>query len=288
MELRPEAIGTYRRTARPGLRHLDLGPPAPVDLLLADVGTLSFVIIATNPASLEWCEREPDASRREMVDDVAGFLERLRQGSPRAEVVYLSTDYVFNGAKGHYSEDDPPRPLQVYGRHKLAAERAVLESGLRARVIRTSFLYGENRWEPAADRTPPLVFVSAARRRARTVVTDDLFSSPTEARSLAALLWSLEGIDGEDVLHAAGGPRVCRRDVLDATLEVWGLPPWPGIEVVHADAEGRIPGQTLRRPRDSSLDSSRMRALTGSSLPELRDGLRAVSRRVKAAGAADA
>jgi dTDP-4-dehydrorhamnose reductase len=178
--------------------------------------------------------------------------------------------------------------LQVYGRHKLAAERAVLESGLRARVVRTSFLYGENRWDPAADRTPPLGFVSAARRRARTVVTDDLFSSPTEVRSLAALLWSLEGSDGEDVLHAAGGPRVCRRDVLGATLEVWGLSPWPGIEVVPTDAEGRIPGQTLRRPRDSSLDSSRMRVLTGSSLPELRDGLEAVWRRVSASAATDA
>jgi dTDP-4-dehydrorhamnose reductase len=146
---------------------------------------------------------------------------------------------------------------------------------LREREVDTSFLYGEDRWEPGADRTPPLGFVSAARRRARTVVTDDLFSSPTEVRSLAALLWSLEGKDGEDVLHAVGGPRVCRLDVLGATLEVWGLSSWPGIEVVHADAEGRIPGQTLRRPRDSSLDSSRLRALTGSSLPELR--LRVVS-----------
>jgi dTDP-4-dehydrorhamnose reductase len=62
-----------------------------------------------------------------------------------ARVVYLSTDYVFDGKKdGEYFEDDPPRPLNVYGRSKLAGERAVLEAAANL-VVRTSWVYGRGR-----------------------------------------------------------------------------------------------------------------------------------------------
>ena len=78
---------------------------------------------------------------------------------------------------------------------------------------------------------------------------------------------------------AVGGPALTRLEFARAALRVWGLPQWPGLKRVSPSHEGRLPGQTLRRPRDSSLATARLERLTGR-LPTVEEGLSAVRRRV--------
>jgi len=56
--------------------------------------------------------------------------------------VYLSTDYVFDGLSGPYSESDRPGPINTYGKHKLMAERIILDSAPDSLIVRTSVVYG--------------------------------------------------------------------------------------------------------------------------------------------------
>ena len=77
----------------------------------------------------------------------AAHLARMGQRFRGAGFVYYSTDYVFDGVDGPYAEGDPPRPLNVYGRSKLEAERAMLDAIARALVVRTSVVYGPERQE---------------------------------------------------------------------------------------------------------------------------------------------
>lgn len=283
LALQPKAVGTFRTVARAGLRQLDIGDRTSSVRLLRELRPPT-VIISANPRTLEWCETNQEASRREQVDDLRRFLDDLQRQSPDASVVFFSTDYVFDGTAAPYREGDPTHPLQCYGRHKRAAEEVVAASGLRHWIVRTSVLYGENHWELEDTSRLPLQVVSAAREGRPLRATDNLWSRPTEVRGLAEVAWALADRQGGGVLHAAGGPSVTRRDLVAAILESWSVPTWPRIEVVSADREGRIPGQTLRRPRDSSLDSSLLQGLVGRPLPSLQEGLRTVRERLKRSG----
>ncbi|MEU0541533.1 dTDP-4-dehydrorhamnose reductase [Nocardia sp. NPDC005978] len=122
-----------------------------------------------------------------------------------ARLVHISTDYVFPGtATRPYEPGDPTGPATVYGRSKLAGERAVLELDPRARIVRTAWVYTGTGGD----------FVATMRRLERerdTVnVVADQIGSPTYAPDLAGGLLELSGrLDAES--GTAGGPSVIPR-----------------------------------------------------------------------------
>ena len=61
-----------------------------------------------------------------------------------SKLIYISTEYVFDGKKGHFRETDPPNPLNYYGKSKLQAEKIVLTGNNDNTVLRTSVIYGSN------------------------------------------------------------------------------------------------------------------------------------------------
>ena len=101
-----------------------------------------------------------------------------------ARLVQISTDYVFGAAgRGRYAEDDPPAPLNAYGRTKLAGERAALEAG--GWVVRTAWLYGTH--------GPNFVRAMLGRARAGAAVTvvDDQYGQPTWTAEVAGRVLAL-------------------------------------------------------------------------------------------------
>jgi dTDP-4-dehydrorhamnose reductase len=99
-----------------------------------------------------------------------------------AHLIHFSTDYVFNGEKGPYTETDVPDPINYYGRTKLAGENAILTSGIPATILRTNIVYG---------RLPGVKtdFVTWVRDSCATgtiiSVVNDQFGNPTAASDLA-------------------------------------------------------------------------------------------------------
>jgi len=102
-----------------------------------------------------------------------------------ARMFYLSTDFVFDGAQGHpYAPSDPPRPLGVYARTKLAGEREVTRiSDGNALVVRTAWVYS------ARGRNFVLSILRLMRERESLAVVCDQVGTPTWARRLAEALW---------------------------------------------------------------------------------------------------
>lgn len=94
-------------------------------------------------SDVDRCEQEPEEAERQNTRTTE-FLCRALEGSS-AWLVGVSTDYVFDGAKGRpYDERDVPAPLSVYGRSKLAAEQVILRYA-RGIVVRVSTLFGPDR-----------------------------------------------------------------------------------------------------------------------------------------------
>ncbi len=101
-----------------------------------------------------------------------------------ARTIHISTDYVFDGTRNSpYSTDSATNPLSVYGATKLEGERAVLETGPGALVVRTGWLY-------AAHGTNFVRTILAALKTRDLRVVNDQLGVPTSARELAEALWS--------------------------------------------------------------------------------------------------
>lgn len=86
------------------------------------------------------CETERELCWRLNVDGVKNIIIASKKCD--AKIIHFSTDYIFDGKNGPYTEDATPNPLSFYGRSKLASENALISSGIEHVIIRTMVLYG--------------------------------------------------------------------------------------------------------------------------------------------------
>lgn len=217
-----------------------------------------LVIHAAAFTKVDACETEKKtafAVNGEATAALAGFCRRA--GIP---IVYISTDFVFDGAKREpYRTDDEPNPLSVYGLSKLAGERGVLDSGAEAWIVRTAWLYGVHGWN-----FPRAILRQAAQGTVPRVVTDQV-GAPTHAGDLAAAVCALAGLmpgkaaEPHGVYHFSNRGSCSWWEFARAVLDLSGwLRAAPELEPARiAAAELARPA---RRPAYSVLDLSRIEA----------------------------
>jgi len=139
-----------------------------------------------------------EADALQVNGEGAGFVASAAAGVD-AKVLYVSTDYVFDGSKkGAYTESDETAPLQAYGRTKLAGERATARATKRSYIVRTSWLFG-----PEGGN-----FVETMLRLGEgggpVVVVHDQFGCPTYTGHLAIGLLRLIDSEAFGIHHMAG------------------------------------------------------------------------------------
>jgi dTDP-4-dehydrorhamnose reductase len=132
------------------------------------------------------CERQPRRAWRENVE--ATRLVALAAKRVGARLVHLSTEYVFDGTAGPYSEADSPNPLCVYGRTKLASEEVVLETLPGSAIARTTVLFG---YAPNTRANFVTGLLARLRASQKVRVVTDQVGSPTLADNLARMVWTL-------------------------------------------------------------------------------------------------
>jgi dTDP-4-dehydrorhamnose reductase len=156
-------------------------------------------------------------------------------------LVHLSTDLVFDGARGRYREHDVPAPVNAYGRSKAEAERLVAELHPGATIVRTSLIYG------GAEPGPQERLAAEGTR----FFVDEI-RSPVQVGDLAEALLELVALDHAGTLHLGGADDLSRFDF---------------AVLLGADPEQIEPAHTtLDRAPNVSLDSSRAAALLETRL----------------------
>ncbi len=181
--------------------------------------------------------------------------------------VHVSTDYVFDGhAVRPYGEEDAPRPIQEYGRSKLAGEQAVLEAYPAALVVRTSSLFGP---PPPGRRTFVDTVWSRARAGQEVWSVEAPEASPTFTRDLAQALADLLQREVGGVLHVTNGGSCTRIELARAVVALAGL-----SDRISVEPRAYPPGSAAR-PRYCALDSSRLAGLLGAPLRPWREALAA-------------
>lgn len=181
-----------------------------------------------------------------------------------AHLTYLSTDYVFDGAQRvPYTEWDPPAPLSVYGRSKLAGEWEARTAS--AAIVRTSWVIG--RFGAGGF----VRGVLAAARAGRAVqVANDQRGCPTNARDLAVAIRRLVAARRRGVFHVTNQGHASRVELATAALEWAGID--PGLVEAVLTSELR-PVPAAPRPEYSVLDNAALRLSGLPLLPDWRDSL---------------
>lgn len=172
---------------------LDVGDAAGIERALAEHRP-DVVLNCAAFTKVDLCESRPDEARRANAE-APGLLALACAG--RALLVHLSTDFVFAGdASRPIPEDAPPRPLSVYGKSKLAGERAVAAAGGEHLVVRTQWVFGPG---PNFVRT----ILAAAGRGAPLDVVEDQLGRPTWSGPLATAILAAVRAGARGTLHLA-------------------------------------------------------------------------------------
>jgi len=233
-----------------------------------------LIVNAAAYTAVDRAESEPDLAMS--VNGAAPRVlaeEALQSG---AMVIHYSTDYVFDGSKaGAYREEDAPAPLNVYGRTKLAGERALADAGCPYLVFRTSWVYGPS------GQNFLLTMLKLARERKELKIVDDQFGAPTPARAIAEAT-------ADAIAQIAAKGRLDRDRFREMSgiyhMTASGRTSWHGFAVeILRGQEGvaalrPIPSAEYptpaTRPKNSLLDNSKLNEDFGISLPDWQVGLR--------------
>lgn len=262
MELDPTILitggsGQVGRALRAHLPSASFPPRSTLDITdLAAVrqatAGVSIVIHLAAMTNVDECERKPDVAHE--INSVGTKNVVLAAQEQSARVLYVSTDYVFDGKKpGEYSEDDEPRPINVYGETKLEGERHVASAPSNL-VVRTSWVYGEgNNFVRAILATIP-------GRRSISVVGDQR-GRPTWANNLAASLAVLAAGTASGVVNVSDDGPVCSRAELAETILRFRSSDVIVEPIMSNDYTDSSKKAVARRPVNSALSLARARKL---------------------------
>ena len=198
---------------------------------------------------VDGCEKDPALA---WDVNVKGTANVVRLASKRSKyLLYLSTDYVFDGLKGGYGELDPPKPANYYGLTKLCGEAAALSSSLDRSIVRASSIYGMG---PGRKNFAKFL-VEKLRKNEPIKALVDQYTSPTQATLLARAVSEIieRGLTG--VFHIVG-ERMSRYEFAVKAAKALGLDP----SLVYQAKLGEM-GWVARRPKDSSLNSEMTRKI---------------------------
>jgi dTDP-4-dehydrorhamnose reductase len=215
------------------------------------------IVVAAAERRPDICENDPALARALNVDALSFIASAARNiGS---WVLSISTDYVFDGTRPPYQPDDAPNPLNAYGRSKLDGEQALLQSGVRACVLRLPLLYGPViDWSESAVTSLTPAIAESARGRSPAVMDAWATRYPTFTPDVAVVIRQMlerheigESITG--VKHWSGDEPMTKFDIAQSIARVLNL-----NAVITAQ---HMPIDTTPRPQNCHLASDALEVL---------------------------
>jgi dTDP-4-dehydrorhamnose reductase len=221
-----------------------------------------YVINCAALTNVDYCEEHPDEAYSVNVTASVRVAEAAKRC--HARLVHISTDAVFDGTKGDYSETDPAKPLSVYGRTKLEAEAKVLTVYPDSCVVRTN-IYG---WNKRAKDSLAEWMLNKLESGNELPALKDVFFSPILVNDLAEHLFELMEGDYAGVIHVAGSETCSKLAFALLIADVFGF----DRSLVKPIGLDEL-GLKAPRGRNTSLNVTKAEAILGRQMPTAKAGL---------------
>lgn len=265
-----DVVGTYKKLFSHEENKYQLDLRTDIYKLKEDNSPLfgDVVILAAGITNVDACEEKKHLSRAANLDRLSYIVELVNKHS--AQLVYFSSDYVFDGESGPYTELNYPNPVNEYGWQKMVAELYLLNNlKIKPLIIRTCGVYGSEIGRPKNFVCRLIEFARLWDGLTAFKAPIDQFGTPTYAPDLATKTLKLIEMGADGILHIAGplllsryvfGREVCREFNLDDRC-LWGI----ATESL---------GQVAKRPLKAGLISKVVEDLLGEECVVPIDGLR--------------
>jgi dTDP-4-dehydrorhamnose reductase len=239
----------------------DLLAPGAVERLL-DQARPDWVINCAALAGVDACEVEPDRAEQLNVELPRKLAENVARGGAR--LVHISTDAVFDGTRGEYTEEDLPNPLSVYARTKLAGERAVAESDPQAVIARVN-LFG---WSLSGTRSLAEWFFNNLAAGVQMKGFTDVYFCPLLANHLAQVLLEMLAAGLSGLYHVVASDCTSKYDFGIELGRRFGFP-----DELISPASIEEGGLRAARSPNLTLRNDRLVRALGRPIPSLSTGL---------------
>jgi dTDP-4-dehydrorhamnose reductase len=178
----------------------------------------NVILNAAAATNVDWCESNREEAWKINVTAVENLAEASRKVG--AQLIHVSTDYIFDGKNGPYDETAKPNPLGYYGKTKLASENAIRSAEIQHTIVRTLVLYGSGIGVKANF---VLWIVQNLKAGNQITVVDDQFGNPTFVGDLALAMIKAFELKREGIFHVGGSDQLNRYDFALRIAEIFNL-----------------------------------------------------------------
>ena len=261
-----EVIPTHRsKPLHPNSIKLDITEKEAVNNLITKTKP-NIVIHAAAETNVDLCEKQPKHAHQVNVQGTRNIAKASQK--TQAKLIYISTDYVFDGEKGNYTEEDRTNPINTYGLTKLKGEQETTKHCRNYLILRSSVNFG---WHPYKQNFA-IWIINSLRQSKRINVVTDHYNTPTLTDNLAQVIGEAIEKDLKGLYHASGAERISRYRFAEKIAEKFSLPRKliKPTKMKNVETSGTW---LAKRPRNSSLSTFKIQNETNTKLLNINEAL---------------
>lgn len=216
IEKKWNVTGTYCSYECKGLSYLDVRDENSLEKAF-NLFEPEVVVMAGGITNVDLCTLKPKLAKDVNIKGTLNLVKKIKAYG--SKLIYISTDYIFDGENGPYEETDKPNPINIYGRTKLESENIIRAKLKDYLIVRTSQLYGIDHMR----KNFAIKIIYNMHNNKKVYATDDFYSTPTYAGSLSEMLIKLIEKKANGVYHGAGGEFIDRYNYVNKIADIFEL-----------------------------------------------------------------
>lgn len=271
VDLFDDAYFTYNDTKieRKNAYQLDITDNNALKFLLEKVNPKTVIVTAAL-TDVDKCELNPEFAYKINAEPFHYIIDYLKKVNGR--LIQISTDYVFSGNEGNYSENDLRKPINVYGKTKMDAEDIIMNSGIDYTIIRTSGIFGLNQ---ATGKTNFFLWIyNSLKDNKEIYLVRDQYYSPTLNLILATAIREIYERKISGVIHFSAMDKIGRYEFGILVADIFGL----DRTLIHGTTMENMKW-IAKRPKDSSLNNEKAIRLLNHKPINVIDELKTLKKR---------